>query len=232
MPDEIKNSPANLEEAGALLPAEAPVPRIDPESAPVAGPQSPVPAAFPPHQAADTIRRCQAGDLEAFEDLVRAYQPAVLRVARSLVGNPADAEDAAQETFLRLYRGLAKLDPDRDPIGWIYRLTVHASWDLLNRRQRSRALEDSVRLRPVEKPADPAAGAVATELRGILRASLRVLSPRARAVFVLHEVEDLEVAKVARVLRITRITVRRHLMRARTALRRYFEANHPELLDR
>jgi len=181
-------------------------------------------------ETARCIRLARQGDRAAFADLVIRYEATVLRIARTLVGNRTDAEDVAQEVFLRLYRHLNRLDPERDPIGWVYRLTVHASWGYLKSRRREKRLQEG--LRGAADPAETRAhdGVEAAEVRQILNRSLQILPPRVRAVFVLVEVEGLEVAEVAKVLRITRITVRRHLSRGREALRRHLRYWHPELI--
>jgi RNA polymerase sigma-70 factor (ECF subfamily) len=181
-------------------------------------------------ETARCIRLARQGDRGAFADLVIRYEATVLRIACTLVGNRTDAEDVAQEVFLRLYHQLNRLDPERDPIGWVYRLTIHASWNHLESRRREKRLQEG--LRGAADPAEtrPHDGVESAEVRQILNRSLQILPPRVRAVFVLVEVEGLEVAEVAKLLRITRITVRRHLSRGREALRRHLRFWHPELL--
>lgn len=178
------------------------------------------------------IRRSAAGDRQAFELLLKTYQSMVLRVARSLVGNPTDAEDVAQEAFVRFYRSLARLDAGRDPVGWIYRLTVNASWDLLERRRKDRRLAEDFGRESMSEGRFTRGTVEEADLPELLRRSLQVLPPRVRAVFVLREVEGLEVVDIARTLRITRITVRRHLSRARQKLHEHLAHSHPELIDR
>jgi RNA polymerase sigma-70 factor (ECF subfamily) len=223
-------------------PDPPPLPAHIPDPEPAQPPEETVRQSPEPHAAvagaseaiAACIRRVQAGDREAFEPLARAYQATALRVARALVGDPADAEDAVQEALLRLFRSIHRLDPQRDPLGWIYRLTVHACWDLLGRRgKQSRVVEE---LRNQDPPATwgpvggPAVEIDAGRKREALRAALQVLPPRVRAAFVLHEVEELPVIEVARALRVTRITVRRHLMIGRRRLRAHLQMHNPELL--
>jgi RNA polymerase sigma-70 factor (ECF subfamily) len=157
-------------------------------------------------------------------------------VARALVGDPADAEDAAQEALLRLYRSAHRLDPERDPAGWVYRLTVHACWDILGRRGRQSRLAEGLRHRAFapaagESEGDPSAALDTPQVREALHQALQILPPRMRAAFVLHEVEDLPVIEVARALKVSRITVRRHLMIGRRRLREHLRAFYPELIE-
>jgi len=185
-----------------------------------------------PGEIARHIQLAQEGDREAFSVLVDQYEGMVLRAATVLVGNASDAEDVAQEAFLKLYRHLARLDPGRDPSGWIYRITVRCSWDFLNRRRRQWRVQDELRreAEPGRAAPSPLRSAEADEVRAILLESLQHLPPRARAVFTLKEVEGLEVPEIATILRMARVTVRRHLSRARARLRKHLEGTHPELL--
>jgi len=176
------------------------------------------------------VRLAREGDAAAFEALVRRHEVMVLRTARALVGSRSDAEDVAQEAFLRFYRHLGKVDTGRDPAGWLYRLTVNCSWDLLGRRRRETLIRETVPAKIQPPPQLARDAAESSEVREILSRSLQILPPRARAVFVLCEIEGLEVARAARVLRITRITVRRHLSRARDSLRQHLQAIYPELM--
>lgn len=177
----------------------------------------------------DLVRRARQGEPIAQEGIVRAFEGRVLRLARHMMGNRADAEDAAQEAFLRLFRHLERLDPLRDPTGWVVRVTVHVCWDHLSRR--SRQSEDPLQGEAwISSAPAPSAVAAQAQQREILRRSLQVLAPRERAVFVLHEVDGEEVPAIARALRISRITVRRHLSRARARLRRLLQERYPQLI--
>ncbi len=191
------------------------------EAAVGAGPSAP--------DLADLVRRAREGEHLAQEGIIRAFETRVLRLAGQMMGNRADAEDVAQEVFLRLFRRLERLDPRRDPTGWVVRVTVRACWDHLALRQRQaegplveEAWESSL--------PGPSAVARQTQQRDILRRSLQLLSPRERAVFILHEVDGEEVAAISAALRITRITVRRHLSRARLRLREHLAAMYPQVL--
>lgn len=177
----------------------------------------------------DLVRLARSGDPDAQEAIVRSFENRVLRLARNMMGNLADAEDAAQEAFLRIFRRLDRLDPGRDPSGWVVRVTVHVCCDHLSRRRRLSegplVGEDWASGEP-----GPFVTAEQAQQRQILRRSLGILAPRERAVFVLHEIEGEEVRAIARALRISRITVRRHLSRARSHLRSYLAQKYPQLL--
>lgn len=138
------------------------------------------------------------------------------------MGVPAgDREDVAQEVFLRVFRHLDGFQSGRPFGGWIYRVTVNASYDYrlrTGRRDRQEAAwAGDAALGPPE--AAPDGEGEARRLRGRLLAAMGRLTDRERAVFILREVEGLETLEIARILGITRVTVRRHLERARNRLR-------------
>ena len=177
----------------------------------------------------DLVRRARLGDRQAQEEIIRAFESRVLRLAHQMMGNRADAEDVAQEAFLQLFRRLDRLDSERDPTGWVVRVTIHMCWDHLGRRRR-RAEDPLAETVQASDATGPAARARQAEQREILRRSLQILAPRERAVFILHEVDGEEVAAIARTLRIHRITVRRHLSQARQRLRAHLAERYPQLL--
>lgn len=164
------------------------------------------------------------GDVRAFETLLGRHETRVLRLLR-LLGIPADdREDVAQEVFVRVFRHLRGFRPGFAFGAWIYRITVNAAHDHRKRR-RTRVARESALAEGWEETADPREhGGRADEgldSRRRLERALERLTDRERAVFVLTELDGMEVAGVARVLGITRITVRRHLSRARARLQRH-----------
>src|SRR5262245_45771466 len=83
----------------------------------------------------ELIRRARHGDLAAFEQMMREHDRQVYRVALRILGNIEDAQDAAQEVFLRLHRSLNRIDEDRALGAWLYRVTVNVCTDLLRGRR-------------------------------------------------------------------------------------------------
>jgi RNA polymerase sigma-70 factor (ECF subfamily) len=83
-------------------------------------------------------KRAAAGDMSAFEELVDRHRMAVYRLARSITGNHHDADDAAQETFLRVYRALGSYDPDRPFKPWLKRIAYNTSLNTI-RASKSRS---------------------------------------------------------------------------------------------
>src|SRR6202041_3509967 len=90
-----------------------------------------------PDERRDTMAAARAGDLQAFELLLRQNERLVLATALRLTGNMADAQDISQEVFLRLYKNLAKVQAVNALPAWLYRVTVNACHDLRRRKPAS-----------------------------------------------------------------------------------------------
>src|SRR5690348_6933453 len=95
---------------------------------------------------ASTIAAAKAGDLAAFEQLIRQHERLVLVTALRLLGNLGDAQDASQEVFLKLYRNLAKLESSAAIGGWLYRVTVNVCHDLRRKRPDSVPVDEALDL--------------------------------------------------------------------------------------
>src|ERR1700722_14689497 len=125
-----------------------------------------------PNEGRDTIAAARAGDLEAFELLMRQHERLVLATALRLTGNMEDAQDISQEVFLRLYKNLGKVQTADALPAWLYRVTVNACHDL-RRRKPETAPESSVELLAAGG-ADPQTALTQDERRRVLEMSLRI----------------------------------------------------------
>src|SRR6266478_5656696 len=112
----------------------------------------------------------KAGDLAAFEQVIRQHERMVLVTALRLLGNLHDAQDASQEVFLKLYRNLGKMGTATNFSGWIYRVTVNVCHDLRKKRPASVPVEDAARM--AAGGADPQQETVEAERRRVLQLSL------------------------------------------------------------
>lgn len=163
----------------------------------------------------ELVVSAQRGNSEAFAELVRAHQRRAYAVARAIVLDHHDAEDAVQDGFLHAYRALARFRPG-EPFGaWLHRIVANAALDLQRRRKVRSAsvLPETVAL-PFRDPAE------SDELRRRLGAALERLSARQRSVIVLHDVEGFRHAEIGEMLGIPEGTARSDLHHARAALRR------------
>jgi RNA polymerase sigma-70 factor (ECF subfamily) len=163
----------------------------------------------------------KAGELAAFDLLMRQYERLVLVTALRLLGVLEDAQDASQEVFLRLYRNLNKVGASDDLSGWLYRVTVNVCHDANRKRRVSAPMGDAGELPALT--ADPQRSAVEAERRRALEMSLRMLSEKERAVLVLRDLEGLSTEEVARALGTTEATVRSQVSKARVKVRDFLE---------
>ncbi len=164
------------------------------------------------------VRAARAGDLAAFERLVATYERRVYATALRLLGSLEDAQDAAQETFVRLYRNLSRIDEARVQ-AWLYRVTVNVCRDIGRERARMAELPEN-QPAPV---ADPLQDLSDAQRRRLMQAALRRLNEKERATVVLRDLEGLPTREVARILGSTEVTVRSRLSDARRKLKNYVE---------
>src|SRR5437867_11167730 len=94
-------------------------------------------------EAARWLHLAKSGDTAAFEALLRIHEIQVARTALRLLGNRLDAQDAAQEVFLRLHRNLRRIDGTGNLSGWLYRVTVNICRDMLRKRRNFTSLDDT-----------------------------------------------------------------------------------------
>jgi RNA polymerase sigma-70 factor, ECF subfamily len=116
----------------------------------------------------DLVDRARQGDLEAFGQLVRRHQPRIHRLAVHMLRDRAEAEDIAQETFIRAYQALARFDGRSEPYTWFYRIAVNLSLNTIRSRKSSRVdsrLDSRLDSRDSRDSHDPRLDAVLTEHR-------------------------------------------------------------------
>ena len=140
--------------------------------------------------AARALERAKAGDRAAFEELILCYERRVLMTAWRLLGSKEDAQDAAQEVFLRLFRHLHRVDPKRPLLPWLYRMTVNVCHDL-NRKRRRRAEVDVEEVDPERLAVDPAREITRSDQKRMIAAAPTALPEKERAALVLRDIEGL-----------------------------------------
>ena len=147
--------------------------------------------------------------------LFERYQRMVLGVAYRLLGRMEDAQDAAQEVFLRLFQKHEQIQGDPKP--WLYRVTVNVCNDWYRKR--------TVIAEPDEQAADPSADALATitldERKRLLKEGLQTLGERERTAIVLRDIEGHSTREVAKILGVEEVTVRSQISVARVKLAKY-----------
>ena len=174
------------------------------------------------------VHACKSGDAAAFEELVKRYDTKVFRIAQHITHNWEDAQDAVQETFLKVFRKLTQFQENSQFSTWLTRITVNESLMKLRKRRSSREVsidEDcssegpSVAYEFTDWTPNPEKLYQGSELRNILRTELQELPPILRVVFVLRDVEKLSTDQTAEVLELTPVAVKARLWRARLQLR-------------
>jgi RNA polymerase sigma-70 factor (ECF subfamily) len=159
---------------------------------------------------------------QEFEALVSAHQQMVQRTAYRLLGRIEDAQDAAQEVFLRLFRNLDRIDGDAK--AWLYRVTVNVCNDHYRRRKLVVEM-DVERAGHAPDPADPAPDALRVltleERKRLVMEGLATLAAREREAVVLRDIEGLSTAEVAGILGVEEVTVRSQIFSARVKLAKY-----------
>lgn len=177
-----------------------------------------------PIEDAALLAAARDGDRSALDALLRAHYDRVFGVCRHILGNHADAADAAQNALIAAVRGLDRFDGKSTFGTWIYRIATNAALDELRRRARRPVLIDDRGApddaAPSDRLVDPGSGETydATLDRMVLQPALAALSDDYRIAVVLRDVADLDYAEIAAVLDIPPGTVRSRIARGRAAL--------------
>ena len=174
------------------------------------------------------VNAARAGDIQAFGELVRRYDRLVFRVVRSMAESTQEAEDIAQEAFVKAFRNIRTFEGRAAFSTWLVRIAVNEALGRIRLRQKfpiaplEFAVGDEENVRALQI-ASPAAGpeelCSKRELRSALTRAVHRLRPRLRAVFVLRDMQGMSAQQTAEILRITVGTVKARLFRARQRLR-------------
>ncbi len=175
------------------------------------------------------IRRANAGEEAAFESLVRRHQQRAWRIARNLVPTDEDAQDLAQEAFVRVFKSLANFDYGHAFTTWLYRIVTNLSIDHLRRRRPAVSTarggqDDESEFDIVDVRAKaPSASLESRELSEDVRATLASLAPHFQSVLLLREMEGLPCNEIAHIVGATHVTVRWRLHRGRKLFQEEWE---------
>jgi RNA polymerase sigma-70 factor (ECF subfamily) len=179
----------------------------------------------------ELVRRCQAGQTEAFERLVETHRDAVFGLAFRLTGHYDDANDVAQEVFVLAFRKIGQFQGASRLKTWLYRIAVNTTKNFWKRRERrGYSVTDSIdepiqgeegsRARDVPSTApDPARHAAGKEAVEALQASMSKLNPEQREALTLRCVEGLSYDEIAEISQCNLGTVKSRINRARAELR-------------
>ena len=161
--------------------------------------------------------RAQAGDHDAFAELIERHEAMVYSLAWNFFADRGRAEEIAQDVFLQLYRSLGAIESESHLLFWLRQVATRRCIDQARRsRLKAVSLDDAAEVRSADKPADPL-------LDRRLRKLIAELPDAQRAVVTLRYQEDLDPAEICRIVGLPVNTVKSHLHRALQALRRKLE---------
>ncbi len=177
----------------------------------------------------ELILRCQQGDEAAFETLIRLHEKKVYTLCRRMCRSEDDALEAAQDTFLAVWRGIGSFRADAAFSTWLYRLATNACLDLLRREKRRGDLASLDDEEALTEPADPAPlpeeALERAETQRMVREALLTLPDDYREILLLRETEQLSYAEITEVTGLELGTVKSRINRARQALKNYLSAS-------
>ncbi|MGA3210675.1 MAG: sigma-70 family RNA polymerase sigma factor [Terriglobales bacterium] len=174
------------------------------------------------------VRAAKAGDIKAFEELVRRYDRNIFRIAQHITQNREDAEDVVQDAFLKAYGNLAQFQEQSKFYTWLVRIAVNEALMKLRRRRPERTVsldqevrteEDSMPREVADWSPNPEQQYSQAELRDILGKTIQGLPSGFRTVFILRDVEGLSTEETADALGLSIPAVKSRLLRARLQLR-------------
>ena len=178
------------------------------------------------------IRRVQRGDVNAFEELVAAYEKNVYNLALRMTGSPEDAEDMAQESFIKAYNSLPSFRGDSKFSVWLYRIVSNVCLDFLRKKSRrgtvSLSVEDDgedVQLDLPDTSQSPEALLEKKLTRESVQRGLASLPPDARQILLLREIQGLSYEEIGETLGLEPGTVKSRIFRARKKLCAYLLAD-------
>lgn len=170
-----------------------------------------------------------AGDDSAFTTLVTRYQPAVFRWALMFASDPDEAEDIAQEVFVRMHRQLSRYRSDGSLEAWLYAITRRAANQMRRTHKRRSRLARSPGARPSREvyTTDPGGRVDRERAAAVIREMFAELPPRQREIFDLIDLQGLTPSEVAERTGMKPVSVRANLFKARSTIRARFLATHP-----
>lgn len=177
----------------------------------------------------ELIARLQKRDEAAFEELIRQYEKKVYTLCFRMCGNSEDAEEAAQDAFLALWRGIDRFRQESSLSTWIYRLATNACIDTLRRRKKqsgSVSLDDEeLFVDAVDTSPQPQETVEHREAQKLLQERLSALPEEYRKVLILREIEGLSYTEIAESASIELGTVKSRISRGRSLLRNFLSGN-------
>jgi len=166
---------------------------------------------------------CRAGDMAAYERLYHAQGARMRNLARNLLGSQSDAEDAVQDTFLKIQRSVSSFRGQSSFVTWAFRILVNTCHDMRRSRVRRKEHTQDERDQDQPQPREPRAPGAHPSLRMALERALAELTKHQREVFLLYEVEGFRHSEIATMLEISETASKNTLFQAKRNLRSVLE---------
>ena len=180
------------------------------------------------------VRELKAGSEEAFDWLIAQYGPPVYRLAHRILHDPADAADAVQDVFLKVFRNIGQFHGESSLKTWIYRITVNTASNQMRWWRRHKERESPLEAPecwkretlgdPADSSQNPFESLLSRENQEIVWKALGRLAEGSRTVLVLREMENLSYEEIGEILHLSLGTVKSRMARARCALKREVES--------
>lgn len=185
------------------------------------------------------LKKSQEGDIHAFEQLIESYQKRVFNIAYRIIGSYDDANELAQEVFIKVYRSLVKFKGQSTFSTWIYSITKNVCYDELRKRKNKKVVyidedvkyDNSEIQRQIEddRP-QPDEIAEKNEIKRIIHEAISELSEEHRVAIVLRDIQGFSYEEISKILECPEGTVKSRINRARQSLKNILKKNK-ELLN-
>ncbi len=174
------------------------------------------------------IQKAKEGDRTAFAELVDLYKDRVYHISYRMLGNRQEAEDVAQETFIRVYNNLESYNPQYKFSTWIYRIATNLSIDFIRKRKQSLSLDADIsgaegldwHDRLADSGLGPEEEVLADEFQNEVQGAIMGLNPKYRSVMVLRYIQDLSLQEISETVQLPVSTIKTRIHRGREALRK------------
>jgi RNA polymerase sigma-70 factor (ECF subfamily) len=169
------------------------------------------------------VVRAQNGDLDAFRQLVEKHQQFVYNVAFRFLSNQEDARDVVQECFIRVWKSLPKFDAQKKLTTWIYKIVTNLCYDEMRRAFRKYKCDPQEKQKTFDNMISTEDAEITlsnAELAEKIKCVSEQLKPRQRAVFILRDLEELNMREIAEILKISVSAVKSNLFYARLNIRK------------
>lgn len=168
--------------------------------------------------------RCRRGDADAYRPVVRHYQAYAYAVAFRILQHEEDARDVVQEAFVRAWRHMRAFDARKSFSTWLYRIVTRLCLDRLKSRRRKREMLERFSMETDALADGPDEHLERREMAALIQELIDQLPPRQRMVFVLRDIQDMDVRQVSEILKMPAHLVKSNLYYARENIRKKLQA--------